>query len=247
MVPRGRWNCFVGVLGVPGTGKSTHALALAVSLQKKYNCYVVAHDTGWRLPEKFPGGAPTGVIRHETTEDARQALKNSPAGIHCISSQDAAEVCDLALAIGEKSLERATRGPVRRMGKNQRLAVSDEAEIATPVLVVVDEVAMAKEANAYRLGDSLARLISMRRHRHVGVIWTCQSPRQGHYRLMELATSIYCFRLTSAESVSKVSEYIPTEGEGGEVTRSKIASISSLPNYRSFHFVCDASATENQP
>lgn len=167
----------IGVVGAPGSGKSTYALARAIEYSRSLPAYCIAHDLGWKLPDKFPNGRETGVIRHDSFNSAQQRLSTDARGVHCITTRDAGSVIEYAKKIGKASLD------------------SNAGTHGVPVIILIDEVVSAEDAGPYRLGDSIKDLFALRRHFNLGVIWTAQSPRLCHYQMLGLGTELIIFKL----------------------------------------------------
>lgn len=186
-VEKGTFNHFVGVLGRPGTGKSTHAVELALEIART-PAYVLAHDNGWRMPEELPNGKRATIFRHEDAASALLTMRKHPAGIHAIATTDAEPVIELAKEIAANSL--------RQHGGKRGI----------PVLVAIDEVVGAGVCDPNRLSPSMKDLIAKRRHYNVGVIWTCQSARLVHNQLLTLASELRCFTLSDARDLKRLDE-----------------------------------------
>lgn len=204
-VARGEWNHAVVVLGVPGTGKSTWALQRALQLGRT-PAYVLAHDPAWRLPDKLPNGRPSGIQRHETIAQVQHALATAPAGVHAVACADGGEVVRAGVQLGKASLT---------AGGEQR---------GVPVVVLLDEAVATAGASPHRLGDELRELLATRRHLHVAIIITAQSPNLTHYAFLGLATELVVFRLVDDRSLAAL--------ERVGVPREKLSQIRALPNFR---------------
>jgi hypothetical protein len=141
--------------------------------------YVLAHDLGWKLPERFPDGKPTGIKRYDSIAAARNALASDARGVHCVATLDAGEVIALGHQIAKKSLDQ------------------NQGTSGIPVVVLIDEMVSAADANPYRLQQAMRESLALRRHRHTGIVWTSQSPNLCHYQMMAIGTELVVFRLTN--------------------------------------------------
>jgi hypothetical protein len=184
---RGSVNHAIGALGVPGTGKSTWALHRVRTLQHELRCYAVAHDPSFRLPDEFPNGQPSGVRRFGSVSEARATIATDPRGVIAIATADAGEVVDFACEISDASMK----------------ANSDDGQ---PCIVLVDEIVSAEQASSYRLGEQFRQLLALRRWKHVGVVWTSQSPQLCHYQLLSLSTELALFRVTDKRALRRLVE-----------------------------------------
>ena len=163
------------MLGAPGTGKSTYALARSLCLHR--GAYVIAHDVGWNLPEHIPGQGTVPIRRHETIEECKAQLSTDPSGIHSIATDDASEVVQLSKDLTDASLEQ------------------HNGEKIVPCVLLVDEIVAAQGASPHWLDDSFRHLVAKRRHWRVAFIYTTQSPRLCHNQLLAQATELVIFRL----------------------------------------------------
>lgn len=75
-----------------------------------------------------------------------------------------------------------------------------------PSIVLIDEVVAAGMCDPNRLAPPMRQLITLRRHKNTGVIWTCQSARMVHNQLLSLATELYLFNLTDKRDFDRLSE-----------------------------------------
>lgn len=203
-------NIVKSYLGVPGTGKSTLAMSDMVKDQRALGgAYMIVHDIGDRLPEAWPdawGGKPTGIIRHATVGEARAALAAKPDGIHALSTSDGGAVMELAVQAGASS------------------KAAGAAEGASPpVLLMLDEAVGTAAASPYRMGDDMREFIAGRRHMHVGLYWTCQSPAMAHYGLLALSTEIVVGRIVDERALARFEQLGFTPGE--------IDRIRTMPNH----------------
>ncbi len=203
-------NTVRSYLGVPGTGKSTLALAdMRKQARELGGAFMLAHDIGDRLPDRWPdawGGKPTGIVRHNSVVEARAGLGRQPNAIHTLSTADGSEVLALAIEIAKKSK-----------------AWGAEAGASPPVLLFLDEAVGTASASPHRLGDDMRNYIASRRHEHVGLYWTCQSPAMAHYALLALSTEIICGRIVDERALARFEQLGFTPGE--------INMIAGLHNY----------------
>lgn len=205
LVRKGDWNHAIVVLGVPGTGKSTYALQLALELGRT-PAYVLAHDPGWRLPARLPDGRPAGLHRHESIAAARAALARDGRGVHVISCADGDEVIRLGKQLARASL------------------AAGGGHAGVPVVVLLDEAVGTPGASPHRLGDELRELLATRRHLHLAIVMTAQSPQLAHYALLTLATEVVLFRMTDDRALRRLEQAgVPSE---------KLSRVATLPNYQ---------------
>lgn len=204
-VEKGQWNHAIIVLGVPGCGKSTYALARLIQLCQT-PAYGLAHDPGWRLPAKLPDGMPDPKLhRHETIEAGRAAIARDGSGVHAFAVADGQEVLAFGRALSEASLAK---------GGGDR---------GTPVVVLLDEGVATESASPYRLGGPMREGLALRRHRHMAIIMTAQDPRLIHYAMVGLSTEIVMFRLRDDRALAELERM----GVPSETT----ARLRGLPNY----------------
>lgn len=209
-VPYGEWNHAIAVIGSPGSGKTNWATGRALSLACT-PAYIIAHDPGWRIPSEVRDGsrvvAKPRILRCMTRADAEASLHADPSAIIALSTPDAADAIRLAMDLGKRSLE---------IGKGKS---------GIPVVLYLDEAVASEDASAYRLGDELRALLAQRRHFHVGVIFTCQSPTLMHKQMLLLATEVIVFRtaVTDAES---------SRLRAVRFSDSEIATINNLRNFQ---------------
>jgi hypothetical protein len=210
-IPAKSFNVCVGVLGAPGTGKSTYGLARAIEYGRKVPAYVFAHDLGYKLPDTLPGGRPARLKRYERISDAARGMATDPGGVNCIATPDAGPVFEYASKYAAESLRR------------------NNGNSGIPCIVLIDEIVSAADANAYRLGGGIKELLALRRHRNVGIIWTCQSPRLCHYQLMAMGTELVIFRLQHKKDLDAI--------EQAGIEPAVIDTIRTLPDH---HYVVHA-------
>ena len=204
VVPHRAWNVNKGFIGEPETGKSTVASALAADYAR--SCYVLAHDLNFSIPDKLPTGRELEVHRHLLPEQAGASLSRpeTSRGIHAIASSDAGEVIDLAYRVSLANLG-GQKVPLNEELTRYHWTGTTRTE-AVPVVVYVDELVNAIDATPYRLGDVAKDLLSQRRHRHVGLIWTTQSPRLVHYQFVSLCTSLVLFRVSQEDDLKALAK-----------------------------------------
>ncbi len=187
-VRRGDWNVNIGLTGIPGCGKSTVGIYTMLELARQVPCYLLAHDPEHALPKRLPDGRQVPIVRHATADAAARAIERSPGGIHAISCLDGEEVIRLGHQLGERSLAAAKGGP------------------APPVLVFVDEVTNCQGMAPRTLSQTLKEAVTLRRHRHCGLIWGVQSPHLVHYQFLGKTTELLVFRLESERDVDRLIE-----------------------------------------
>jgi hypothetical protein len=93
-----------------------------------------------------------------------------------------------------------------------------------PAIVLIDEVVAAGMCDPNKLAPAMRQLITLRRHKNVGLIWTCQSARMVHNQLLTLATELYLFKLTDRRDLDRLTE----AGIADEVVRQ----VPTLPAYK---------------
>jgi hypothetical protein len=167
--------------------------------------YLFAHDLGWKIKDELPDGRRVGIKRYESIKECEQAIASDARGVHCVATLDAKEVIEL----GSKT----ALASVKAHG----------GKIGIPSVVLIDEVVSAGDANPYRLGDELRATMALRRHRHTGIVWTCQSPNLCHYQMLALSTELVIFRLTSERDLK------PLRDVG--VPEAVITQVRTLPNF----------------
>jgi hypothetical protein len=198
------FNVCIGVVGAPGSGKSTYALARAMQYGRR-GAYIMAHDLGFKLPDKLPGGKDTGIVRYDDVDQCKEAMESDASGIHCMSTMDADEVIVEAQRVAKSSLEAhgGTRG--------------------NPVVVLIDEVVSLSNSDPYRLDGELKRALALRRHDNVGYIWTCQSPNLCHYQMIGIGTELVVFRLYHKKDLDQL--------ERVGFTPHEIDTVKALPDH----------------
>jgi hypothetical protein len=173
------WNRVEGWIGMPESGKTQSMIKTALEWQKKYKCYVVAHDLGWKIPTQLHDGTPTGVVYHRNIDEARASIYKQGGGIHSISSPSGHEPLALARELGQTSLQRSkTKG------------------WGFPVLFIVDEIVVSRLADRKIVDDEMRLLISDRRHAHVACLWGVQHVRFVNAALIALSTKVHVTRVT---------------------------------------------------
>lgn len=178
------------MVGIPGTGKTTYATAIAEQFSK--HAYVIAH-TGGTLPDVYPNGKTPRIKYHASIDAAAKAIRKDPSGINAIDA-DPSLIIEFGLKIAQTSLD-----------KNNGAA-------GTPVLIYIDEVVAADEMNPYRLDGTMRQLIALRRHKNVGVLFTTQSPQLCHYQMFALATEVTFFRVIHEDALKRFRKIgIPSE------------------------------------
>lgn len=93
-----------------------------------------------------------------------------------------------------------------------------------PSLAFLDEVVAAGVCRPNYLSPSMQHLLTLRRHKNVGVVWTCQTARMVHNQLLTLATELYIFRLTDRRDFDRLEE--------AGLDPKCIAAIGQLPPYK---------------
>lgn len=201
-------NLAVIVLGVPGTGKSTYAAGRALAEGRSIPAYIVAHDPGYRLPETLPDGRSTEIHRHESIGAGRAALASAPTGIHSFAVADGGEVLEFGVACARASLD------------------VNGGAAGTPCIVLLDEGVGTADVNPYRLDGGMRQALATRRHQHIGIIITAQSPKLIHYATTALATEIVMFRMHDERSLRAL------EAQG--IPRATLDKVRALEN---FHYI----------
>ena len=210
---RGEVNIVAGYVGVPETGKSTLAMLHARSLQKNPGAYVVAHDIGYRLPDKLPVGGKVEIRRFDDAVAAGKALGAGPqAGIVVVDTWEPETVLALAESIPERQWKGQPPGEQR----------------AFPAVLLIDEVAEVPGIKAARLGDEWNRLLARRRHMSVIFLWTTQRASMAHYSLGTLATDLFLFRVVSDKDFKRLDEMM--------VSEEALAILPTLENHHYVHY-----------
>jgi hypothetical protein len=151
---RGDLNVLEIVCARAGWGKSTCAKAYHAA-----GCLTIAYDPGYRLPR----GDWTRV---NTAQDAGNVCASG--GMPAICTGTAMECLNYA-------------GTLAKAG----LRPTDAGDVGTPVICVLDEsVSSGDVLGQYRLDPAAAEWIMARRHAHVGLIATCQTPTTVHYSIL---------------------------------------------------------------
>lgn len=74
-----------------------------------------------------------------------------------------------------------------------------------PSIVFLDEVVAAGVCRANYLSPSMQHLLTMRRHKNVGVVWTCQTARLMNNNMLTLATELVIFRMSNKRDLDTLS------------------------------------------
>lgn len=217
------YNRMVACFGIPETGKSQKAIEFILNEQATEQVYVFAHDPGYNIPKVLHDGRPTNVIRHDSVAEAKESIKTKAGGIHAIACEDASEVITLAKEVAYASLVANTPGGPAAIKEGEGRGV--------PVIVFLDEIVNAQEASPYRLGNQLKQLVTARRHEHIGIIYTAQSPKLCHYALSTMVTDVYCFRLLDEKDVEHLVKRIHVPQDLAES-----AFNLSIDNHEYFHY-----------
>jgi hypothetical protein len=151
-------------------------------------------------------GVETGIVRYETVEEARAALKSGKTGgITVVPTTDAEPVVKIAEDCAAASLE------------------ANGGERGHPGLVLIDEIVAARGCKANYLAPYMEQLMTMRRHKNVGVLWSVQSCRLAHNQLIGMSTRLYIFRLTDGRDLDRLRE--------AGVDEETLSKITSLPRF----------------
>lgn len=209
MTPVGQWNHAIGVLGVPGCGKSTYAASLALELGAT-PAYLLAHDPTWRIPPTLPDGRTVPLRRHATIEICRAALAKDATGLHAPTATDGAAILNFACALAAAS----KGGEIVPLGKE-----------AVPVVVLIDEAVAIEHSGPGRLREELLEVLVGRRHKHVALIYTVQSPRLVDVSLLSMATRLVMFRLIDEKSRDRLRD------EAG-VPEALLDQLATLPDHQ---------------
>jgi nucleoside-triphosphatase THEP1 len=169
------------VVGVPGTGKTTYATAIAEDMSKR--AYVIAHSGG-TLPEAYPNGKRPKVKQYASIAELSKGLSRDPRGIHLVDAEPT-EVIGYAEHLAATSLE------------------ANGGTHGVPVLLFIDEVVAVDEVSPYRLNETMGKIVALRRHKNVGVLFTTQSPQLCHYQMFALATEVTFFRIIHEDAIKR--------------------------------------------
>lgn len=203
---KGEFNHAIGCIGVPHTGKTVKAVEICTDFSRNPGAYVIAMDPNEDLPEKLPNGRKTGVIRHSNLDGVKSAIAGSnPEGIHAIGTTSCNAMVDLAKLISKYSLQ------------------SHGGKQGVPSIVFIDEISVCDEAGEHRIDKNLKDLLCRRRHHHVGLVYTTQSPRLCHYQIFALSTELYLFRVTEEDDLKRMRK--------GMVPQAILDRLPSLPDY----------------
>ena len=173
--PHRDFNVCEGFVGVPETGKTCAAVHRVIELGRT-PCYLLAHDVAHNIPDQLPGGLRAGVVRHSTIASMRSALVKDARGLHCFDG-DAEELVRFAEQLAASSLK------------------AGGGRIGVPVVLYFDEVVMATNMSPRYISPAVLELVTQRRHKHIGVVWTTQSPSTVNAKMMEFSTTMYFFRV----------------------------------------------------
>lgn len=149
---------------------------------------VVAHDVGWKTPDRLHDGTPTYVRRYSSAGEARTAIASDPRGIHAISSPSALEVAELAKELAAASLER------------------HGGDRGHPVVLYIDEIVSAEVCDPHYMDPSFKRLLAEARHEHVGIVAGVQSARLLNNQLLTMATHVQLFQVTDRRDHARLIE-----------------------------------------
>lgn len=171
-------------------------------------CYVVAHDLGWKIPDKLHDGRSTHVIRVRSADEVRQHIAKGKNGLFAVSCDDATEVYELACEIAEQSLDK------------------HGGDKGHPCIVYIDEVVSAGIVDPHHIDPGFKRLMAEARHRHVGIIAGVQSARMLHNTLLTLATHVELFSVTDKRDHRRLVEC--------GLEEATVARTATLPPHKSF-------------
>jgi hypothetical protein len=175
------FNIVEGWIGAPQSGKTESMTFAALELQRRTRAYLLAHDVSWKIPDVLHDGTRVPIVRHVDEASARAAIaKMTGPALHSISSDDARETIKLARDVAQASLDRFKDPP--------------------PVLLLFDEIVASELADKGNLERDLRRLITDRRHAHVGIFWGVQHLRFVNNGLVALSTKIHIARMTDEYS-----------------------------------------------
>jgi hypothetical protein len=179
LVKKGDYNKWIGVVGVPGTGKSTYALGRAIIESK--GAYVIGHTAG-TLPDVLPNGKRANTRYHSSIQACAEAFKKDPRGVNIIDAE-VGDILSFAEDVAAQSLE------------------AHDGTHGTPVLVFVDEVVAAEDMSPYRLNPTMRKLNALRRHKNIGILFTSQTPQFCHYSMFSMATEIVFFQVLHEDAL----------------------------------------------
>lgn len=212
-------NVHEGAIGVSGTGKSTFMLRHVIEYATEHQALVIAHDAEGNLPDTFPDGKPSGVKRYESVEEAAAGIAEDPSGVHAVESSDCEAVVQLALDWAAADMQEGSDGQI----------------YGHMVVLLIDEIVLAKDAAPSKFGDQLKETITQRRHRNIAVFWTTQHPGLVHYQMLASTTNLYIFAIEGKKAKARLDEAeVPDEIKEG---------IENLPDYE--HRVWSSQARRN--
>jgi hypothetical protein len=191
-LPRGlvehrTFNHTIIAIGKRGSGKSQWCIRRCLDFAR-IPAMVVAHDVGWKTPDKLHDGTPTFIRRYDSTDEARQAIARDPRGIHLISEASALPVAELAKELAAASLEK------------------HGGDRGHPVILYIDEIVSAEVCNPHHMEPSFKRLLAEARHEHVGIVAGVQSARLLNNQLLTLATHVQLFQITDRRDHARLVE-----------------------------------------
>jgi hypothetical protein len=172
----------------------------------------VCHSAGW-IKDRLPDGRSANIVRHESIDAFLECLQVSGKGIHVIAVEDAGEVVNVGWRMAELSLE------------------LNGGDKGTPVIVFIDEAVAADDIDTYRLSGNMKKLIALRRHKNVGLVFTTQSPQLCHYQMFALCTELALFRVKHRKALNKLLDV----GIDPDI----VERMPMLPNHHYIHWRAD--------
>ncbi len=213
---RPEFDVAIGYLGKVRHGKTDAAVGRLLAFRKAHPVYLIAHDPQYAIPDKLHDGTPTHVVRHATVAALAHGIGKRPDALHVSMEPDAITLVRFSERLGRASMERADPKGL--------------AAPCPPVLVYIDEVNRCEGATEGKLGEDIRNALLSRRHRHVGIVWSSQSPHRVHYELLGNATELHAFALDKDRDLARLA------ADSG-FSKAEVSQIPNLPKFRCISYV----------